>query len=95
MEKATSLETVSANSIKKIMKPFLKKIKRMLNRAHPIGAFLVVAELYHLEFLSFEWAIIFLLGVILTSIIFFVDVQIMQTFVEIRNPEEENLDSED
>ena len=94
MEKATSLETVSANSIKKIMKPFLK-IKRMLNRAHPIGGFLVVAELYHLEFLSFEWAIIFLLGVILTSIIFFVDVQIMQTFVEIRNPEEENLDSED
>ena len=90
MEKATSLETVSANSIKKIMKPFLKKIKRMLN-----GGFLVVAELYHLEFLSFEWAIIFLLGVILTSIIFFVDVQIMQTFVEIRNPEEENLDSED
>tara|TARA_R110002124_G_scaffold249120_1_gene414249 strand:+ start:175 stop:462 length:288 start_codon:yes stop_codon:yes gene_type:complete len=95
MEKATSLETVLANSIKKIMKPFLKKIKRMLNRAHPIGVFLVVAELYHLEFLSFEWAIIFLLGVILTSIIFFVDVQIMQTFVEIRNPEEENLDSED
>ena len=70
MEKATSLETVLANSIKKIMKPFLKKIKRMLNRAHPIGVFL-------------------------TSIIFFVDVQIMQTFVEIRNPEEENLDSED
>ena len=67
----------------------------MLNRAHPIGVFLVVAELYYLEFLSFEWAIIFLLGVILTSIIFFVDVQIMQTFVEIRNPEEENLDSED
>ena len=95
MEKATSLETVLANSIKKIMKPFLKKIKRMLNRAHPIGVFLVVAELYYLEFLSFEWAIIFLLGVILTSIIFFVDVQIMQTFVEIRNPEEENLDSED
>tara|TARA_R110002095_G_scaffold25389_1_gene26084 strand:- start:492 stop:779 length:288 start_codon:yes stop_codon:yes gene_type:complete len=95
MEKATSLEVVLAKSIKKIMKPFLKKIKRMLNRAHPIGGFLVVAELYHLEFLSFEWAIIFLLGVILTSIIFFVDVQIMQTFVEIRNPEEENLDSED
>lgn len=95
MEKATSLEVVLAKSIKKIMMPFLKKIKRMLNRAHPIGVFLVIAELYHLEFLSFEWAVICLLGAVLTSIIFFVDVQIMQTFVEIRNPEEENLDSED
>jgi hypothetical protein len=36
-----------------------------------------------------------LFGSVLASIIFFVDVQILQTFIEIEQPEEESLDSED
>ena len=77
------------------MIPSLGKVKRTISRAHPIGVFLLIAELYHLEVMSFEWAVICLFGSVLASIIFFVDVQILQTFIEIEQPEEENLDSED
>lgn len=79
------------------MKPSLEKVKRTISRAHPavLGAFLLIAELYYFEVMSFEWAVICLFGSVLTSIIFFVDVQIFQTFIEIDRPEEESLDSED
>jgi hypothetical protein len=52
-------------------------------------------ELYYLEIISFEWTVICLFGSVLASIIFFVDVQIVQTFIEIEQPEEESLDSKD
>lgn len=95
MEKATAQEIVSVRNIKKIMTPSLEKTKKMTSRMHPIGVFLLIAELYYLEIISFEWAVICLFGSVLASIIFFVDVQIVQTFIEIEQPEEESLDSED
>jgi len=95
MEKATVQEAVSARNIKKIMTPSLEKAKRMISRAHPIGVFLLIAELYYLKIVSFEWTVICLFGSVLGSIVFFVDVQILQTFIEIERPEEESLDSED
>ena len=67
----------------------------MISRAHPIGVFLLIAELYYLKIVSFEWTVICLFGSVLASIVFFVDVQILQTFIEIERPEEESLDSED
>jgi hypothetical protein len=77
------------------MTPSLEKAKKMISRAHPIGVFLLIAELYYLKIISFEWAVICLFGSVLGSIVFFVDVQILQTFIEIERPEEESLDSED